>query len=110
MPTSDQKLLQLSLDRFATRGREKFEAGIEEHGHAGTLVDNVTPAHMEEEVIDLFHYLRADRVKRQELAQKVQKRLAVFETFYLGREPTSEDAWSWKLLKEIQKYLTRGEE
>jgi len=101
MPTSDQQLLQLSLDRFATRGREKFEAGIDEHGHAGTLVENVTPAHMEEEVIDLFHYLQADRLKRQEMAAKLEACIKRAKGIY--------PIWCIGHIMEVLRYLKKGE-
>jgi len=50
-----------SLCRFQRIAKEKYDKGQAEHG--GKVFDRVTIDEIEEEVIDMWHFLQALRVK-----------------------------------------------
>jgi len=50
-----------SVDRFSALAKEKYLKGQAEHG--GCLVNKVNLAHLEEEIIDLWHYVYALRLR-----------------------------------------------
>ena len=56
-----EEIAKRSVDRFNELATAKYMAGQEEHG--GCLVDKVCLAHMEEEIIDLWHYVQALRLR-----------------------------------------------
>jgi hypothetical protein len=56
-----EEIAKQSVDRFKALATAKYMAGQEEHG--GCLVDKVRLAHLEEEIIDLWHYVYALRLR-----------------------------------------------
>ena len=56
-----EEIAKQSVDRFKALATAKYMAGQEEHG--GCLVDKVKLAHLEEETIDLWHYVYALRLR-----------------------------------------------
>ena len=50
-----------SLCRFQIKAKEKYDKGQDEHG--GNVCDRITIDEIEEEVIDMWHFLQALRVK-----------------------------------------------
>ena len=58
---SPEEIAKQSVDRFKALATAKYMAGQEEHG--GCLVDKVKLAHLEEEIIDLWHYVYALRLR-----------------------------------------------
>ena len=56
-----EEIAKQSVDRFKALATAKYMAGQEEHG--GCLVDKVKLAHLEEEIIDLWHYVYALRLR-----------------------------------------------
>ena len=50
-----EEIAKQSVDRFKALATAKYMAGQEEHG--GCLVDKVKLVHLEEEIIDLWHYV-----------------------------------------------------
>ena len=56
-----EEIAKQSVDRFKALATAKYMAGQEEHG--GCLVDKVRLAHLEEEIIDLLHYVYALRLR-----------------------------------------------
>ena len=56
-----EEIAKRSVDRFNELATAKYMAGQEEHG--GCLVDKVCLANMEEEIIDLWHYVQALRLR-----------------------------------------------
>jgi hypothetical protein len=54
-----------SLARFLVLGREKYNRGQAEHG--GKVFERVTFSEIEEEIIDMWHYVQALRVKLNKL-------------------------------------------
>ena len=56
-----EEIAKQSVDRFKALATAKYMAGQEEHG--GCLVDKVKLAHVEEEIIDLWHYVYALRLR-----------------------------------------------
>ena len=56
-----EEIAKQSVDRFKALATAKYMAGQEEHG--GCLVDKVKLAHLEEEIIDLWHYVYAMRLR-----------------------------------------------
>ena len=56
-----EEIAEQSVDRFKALAKAKYMAGQEEHG--GCLVDKVKLAHLEEEIIDLWHYVYALRLR-----------------------------------------------
>ena len=56
-----EEIAKQSVDRFKALAAAKYMAGQEEHG--GCLVDKVRLAHLEEEIIDLWHYVYALRLR-----------------------------------------------
>ena len=56
-----EEIAKQSVDRFKALATTKYMAGQEEHG--GCLVDKVKLAHLEEEIIDLWHYVYALRLR-----------------------------------------------
>ena len=56
-----EEIAKRSVDRFNELATAKYMAGQDEHG--GCLVDKVCLAHMEEEIIDLWHYIQALRLR-----------------------------------------------
>ena len=56
-----EEIAKQSVDRFKALATAKYMAGQEEHG--GCLVDKVKLAHLEEEIIDLWHYVFALRLR-----------------------------------------------
>ena len=56
-----EEIAKQSVDRFKALATAKYIAGQEEHG--GCLVDKVRLAHLEEEIIDLWHYVYALRLR-----------------------------------------------
>ena len=60
-----EEIAKQSVDRFKALATAKYMAGQEEHG--GCLVDKVRLAHLEEEIIDLWHYVYALRLRLQDV-------------------------------------------
>jgi len=60
-----EEIAKQSVDRFKALATAKYMAGQEEHG--GCLVDKVKLAHLEEEIIDLWHYVYALRLRLQDV-------------------------------------------
>ena len=56
-----EEIANKGIDRFNKLAFKKFMQGQAEHG--GCLVDKVTLDHMEEEVIDLWFYIAALRLR-----------------------------------------------
>ena len=56
-----EEIAKQSVARFKALATAKYMAGQEEHG--GCLVDKVRLAHLEEEIIDLWHYVYALRLR-----------------------------------------------
>ena len=56
-----EEIAKQSVDRFKALATAKYMAGQEEHG--GCLVDKVKLGHLEEEIIDLWHYVYALRLR-----------------------------------------------
>ena len=56
-----EEIAKNSGDRFNELATAKYLAGQEEHG--GCLVNKVCLDHMEEEIIDLWHYVFALRLR-----------------------------------------------
>ena len=56
-----EEIAKQSVDRFKALATAKYMAGQEEHG--GCLVDKVKLAHLEKEIIDLWHYVYALRLR-----------------------------------------------
>ena len=56
-----EEIAKQSVVRFKAFATAKYMAGQEEHG--GCLVDKVRLAHLEEEIIDLWHYVYALRLR-----------------------------------------------
>jgi hypothetical protein len=54
-----------SLARFLILAREKYNKGQAEHG--GKVYERVTFSEVEEEIIDMWHYVQALRVKLNKL-------------------------------------------
>jgi hypothetical protein len=50
-----------SLCRFQEKAKEKYDKGQDEHG--GKVFDRVTIEEIEEECIDMWHFIQALRVK-----------------------------------------------
>ena len=60
-----EEIAKQSVDRFKALATAKYMAGQKEHG--GCLVDKVKLAHLEEEIIDLWHYVYALRLRLQDV-------------------------------------------
>ena len=56
-----EEIAKQSVDRFKALATAKYMAGQEEHG--GCLVDKVKLAHLEEGIIDIWHYVYALRLR-----------------------------------------------
>ena len=56
-----EEIAKRSVDRFNDLATAKYMAGQDEHG--GCLVNKVCLDHMEEEIIDLWHYIQALRLR-----------------------------------------------
>ena len=56
-----EEIAKQSVDRFKALATAKYMAGQGEHGVC--LVDKVRLAHLEEEIIDLWHYVYALRLR-----------------------------------------------
>ena len=54
-----------SIDRFNLLAGEKYDRGQVEHG--GLLKKTVTIEKLEEEILDLWHYVQAKRLQDEEL-------------------------------------------
>ena len=59
--SSLKKTARQSVERFRALASAKYMAGQEEHG--GDLVQKVKLEHLEEEIIDLWHYVYALRLR-----------------------------------------------
>ena len=59
--SSSEKIARKSVERFRALASAKYMAGQEEHG--GDLVQKVKLEHLEEEIIDLWHYVYALRLR-----------------------------------------------
>ena len=59
-----EEIAKQSVDRFKALATAKYMAGQEEHG--GCLVDKVKLAHLEEDIIDLWHYVYALRLRMKD--------------------------------------------
>ena len=59
--SSSEKTARQSVERFRALASAKYMAGQEEHG--GDLVQKVKLEHLEEEIIDLWHYVYALRLR-----------------------------------------------
>jgi len=64
MRTPDE-IRDASVARFNELAGNKFDAGQKEHGSC--LDDTVTPEKLEEEVIDMWHYLQSLREQNRKL-------------------------------------------
>lgn len=58
-----------SIDRFNQLAGEKYDKGQLEHG--GLLKETVTLEKLEEEVMDLWHYIQAYRLKENEKDKEI---------------------------------------
>ena len=56
-----EEIAKQSVERFRAKAIPKFLAGQAEHG--GDLVQKVRLQHLEEEIIDLWHYVYALRLR-----------------------------------------------
>ena len=56
-----EEIAKQSVDRFSALAKKKYLDGQAEHG--GCLVNKVNLAHLEEEIIDLWHYVYALRLR-----------------------------------------------
>ena len=56
-----EEIARQSVERFRALVLAKYMAGQEEHG--GDLVQKVKLEHLEEEIIDLWHYVYALRLR-----------------------------------------------
>jgi hypothetical protein len=56
-----EEIARQSVERFRAMAFPKFLAGQREHG--GDLVQKVRLEHLEEEIIDLWHYVYALRLR-----------------------------------------------
>ena len=56
-----EEIARQSVERFRALASAKYMAGQEEHG--GDLVQKVKLEHLEEEIIDLWHYVYALRLR-----------------------------------------------
>ena len=56
-----EEIARQSVERFRALATAKYMAGQKEHGRC--LVDKVKLAHLEEEIIDLWHYVYALRLR-----------------------------------------------
>ena len=56
-----EEIARQSVERFRALGVRKYLAGQKEHG--GDLVQKVRLEHLEEEIIDLWHYVYALRLR-----------------------------------------------
>ena len=56
-----EEIAKRSVDRFNELATAKCMAGQDEHG--GCLVDKVCLDHMEEELVDCWHYLQALKIR-----------------------------------------------
>ena len=59
--SSSEKIARQSVERFRALASAKYMAGQEEHG--GDLVQKVKLEHLEEEIIGLWHYVYALRLR-----------------------------------------------
>lgn len=59
--TTSEGIRDASIDRFVQLAGAKYDCGQLEHG--GLLSETVTPERMEEEILDLWHYLFSYRIK-----------------------------------------------
>ena len=60
-----EEIARQSVERFRALGVPKYLAGQKEHG--GDLVQKVKLEHLEEEIIDLWHYVYALRLRLKEV-------------------------------------------
>ena len=58
---SPEEIAKRSVDRFNKLATAKYMAGQDEHG--GNLVNKVRLENAEEEIIDLWHYIQALRIR-----------------------------------------------
>jgi hypothetical protein len=56
-----EEIAKRSVDRFNELATKKYMAGQNEHG--GCLVNKVCLDHMEEELVDCWHYLQALKIR-----------------------------------------------
>ncbi len=56
-----EEIARQSVERFRALGVRKYLAGQKEHG--GDLVQKVRLEHLEEEIIDLWHYVYALKLR-----------------------------------------------
>ena len=56
-----EEIAKKSVDRFNELATAKYLAGQAEHG--GCLPEKVSLAHIEEEVLDIWHYLQALKIR-----------------------------------------------
>ena len=56
-----EEIVKRSVDRFNELATAKYMAGQDEHG--GCLVDKVDFTDLESEVLDLWHYLQAMKIR-----------------------------------------------
>jgi hypothetical protein len=59
-----EEIAKRSVDRFNELATAKYLAGQKEHG--GCLVNKVCLDHMEEELVDCWHYLQALKIRLTE--------------------------------------------
>jgi len=60
-----EEIARQSVERFRALGVPKYLAGQKEHG--GDLPQKVRLEHLEEEIIDLWHYVYALRLRLKEV-------------------------------------------
>ena len=59
-----EEIARQSVERFRAKAEKKFMDGQREHG--GDLVQKVRLEHLEEKIIDLWHYVYALRLRLQD--------------------------------------------
>ena len=60
-----EEIARQSVERFRAKAKKKYLDGQAEHG--GDLVQKVRLEHLEEEIIDLWHYVYALRLRLQDV-------------------------------------------
>jgi len=66
-----ESIRDFALERFARLGKKKYDVGQTEHG--GLITDRKLFDELEEEIIDMYFYLTAIRIKHHEIVERAAR-------------------------------------
>ena len=88
--STPEGIRDFALERFQRLAKGKYDAGQEEHG--GLITDRKLFDELEEEIIDMYFYLTAIRIKHHELVNRAARQNMDLMGMAIGNEENGSGA------------------